>query len=248
ALVVFQVKPVMIETVAVAGGDQEALTLYRSRFTVPVSAERLGAQAVRERRIIHVPHADDPDLPEIYRDMSRRFGTRAFLIVPIVRDMSAHGVILAVRREPVPFSEIEIGLLKTFADQAAIAIEDVRLVKELETKNHDLTEALAHQTAVSDILKVVSRSAFELQLVLEAIVERATRLCGASNGVIYQFNGMTARLAAGFNTNSELRQFLEQNPVQPTRTSTVGRVLLERRTILIEDVLTDTEYRFVERM
>src|SRR5262245_10106468 len=247
-LVVFQVQSEMIEPVAVAGGNHEALAVYRSRFTVPVSAERLGAQAVRERKIIHVPHAEDPDLPEIYRDMSRRFGTRSFLIVPIVRDMSAHGVILAVRREPVPFSDTEIGLLKTFADQAAIAIEDVRLLKELETKNHDLTEALTQQTAVSDILKIVSRSAFELQVVLEAIVAHATRLCGASNGVIYQFDGEVARLAVAFNTDPELRDFLAHNPVRPGRTSTVGRVLLERRTIHIDDVLKDGEYRFVERM
>ena len=247
-LVVFQVQSEMIEPVAVAGDDQEALALYRSRFSVPVSAERLGAQAVRERKIIHVPHAEDPDLPEIYREMSRRFGTRAFLIVPILRDMSAQGVILAVRREPVPFSETEIALLKTFADQAAIAIEDVRLVKELGTKNHDLTDALAQQTAVSDILKIVSRSAFELQSVFEAIVERATRLCGASNGVIYQFDGDVARLAVAFNTAPELRDFLERNPVSPGRSSTTGRVLLERRTIHIDDVLKDGEYRFVERM
>src|SRR5215510_11708246 len=109
-------------------------------------------------------------------------------------------------------------------------------------------DSLQQQTAVSDVLKLVSRSSFQLQSVLEALAENATRLCGAANGVIYQFDGKTARLAAAFNTDPELREFLEQNPVQPARTSTVGRVLLERRTILIEDVLADSEYRFVERM
>src|SRR5262249_56797389 len=139
------------------------------------------------------------------------FGTRAFLIVPIAGGTSALGVILAGRREPVPFSEAEIGLLKTFADQAAIAIENVRLLNEREAKNRDLTEALAQQTAVSEILKVVSRSAFQLQSVLEALVENATRLCGASNGVIYLFDGGAARLAAAFNTDPELTHFLSQH-------------------------------------
>src|SRR5262249_50377248 len=161
-----------------------------SRGPLPVSAEALGAQAVRERRIIHVPHAqEDPDVPPYYRNLSRRFGSRAFLIVPIARDTSVQGVILAGRREPVAFSESEIELLKTFADQAAIAIENVRLLKELATKNRELTESLAQQTAVSDILKIVSRSAFELQSVLEALGENATRLCDAAHGVIYQFDG-----------------------------------------------------------
>ncbi len=128
-----------------------------------------------------------------------------------------------------PFTDKQIDLVTTFADQAVIAIENVRLFKELEGRNKDLTEALEQQTATSEVLKVISRSTFDLQPVLATLIEHATRLGGADGGMIYRFDGELQRLAATYNVPSELREFIGQNPVGSGRGTAVGRALIERR-------------------
>jgi two-component system, NtrC family, sensor kinase len=252
-LIVFQVQSEMIEPVAAAGANPEALAFYHSRGALPVSAEALGAQAVRERKIIHVPYAlEDPDLPQIYRDLSRRFGTRAFLIVPIVRDTSAQGVILAGRREPVPFSETEIRLLKTFADQAAIAIENVRLFTELQEKNRALTQAhaqatesLAQQTATSEILRRTSESLTDAQPTFDAIAVNATRLCDAVNGFVFRYDGELIHVAAYHNVGGdELDAITRVFPIAPGRGSVTARAILARDIAHVVDLSEDPEYAY----
>ncbi len=104
------------------------------------------------------------------------------LAVPLLREDSAIGAIAVGRAEPGPFPDNQIALLQTFADQAVIAIENVRLFKELEARNRDLTEALEQQTATSEILRVISQSQTDVQPVFETIAAAALRLCGASVG------------------------------------------------------------------
>jgi signal transduction histidine kinase len=252
-LIVFQVQSEMIEPVAASGANPEALAFYRSRGPLPVSAEALGAQAVRERKIIHVPQAlEDPDLPQSYRDLSRRFGTRAFLIVPIARDASAQGVILAGRREAVPFSRSEIGLLKTFADQAAIAIENVRLFAELQEQNHALTrahaqviESLAQQTATSEILRRTSESLTDAQPTFDAIAVNATRLCDAVNGFVFRYDGELIRVAAYHNVGGdELDAIRRVFPIAPGRGSVTARAILTRAIAHVVDLSQDPEYAY----
>ena len=252
-LIVFQVQSEMIEPVAAAGASPEALAFYHSRGALPVSAEALGAQAVRERTTIHVPHAlEDPDLPQTYRDLSRRFGTRAFLIVPIARDTSAQGVILAGRREPVPFSETEISLLKTFADQAAIAIENVRLFTELQEKNRALTQAhaqvtesLAQQTATSEILRRTSASLTDAQPTFDAIAVNATRLCDAVNGFVFRYDGELIHVAAYHNVGGdELDAIKRVFPIAPGRGSVTARAILTRDIAHVVDLSEDPEYAY----
>jgi len=245
-VIVFQVQSDMIEPVAAAGASPEAVAFYRSRGPLPVSAEALGAQAIRERKIIHVPHAlEDPDLPQAYQDLSRRFGTRAFLIVPIARDVSAHGVILAGRREPVPFSEAEISLLKTFADQAAIAIENVRLVTELREKNRALTESLAQHTATSEILRRMSESLTDVQPTFDAIAMNATRLCDAVNGFVFRYDGELIHVAADHNVGGdELDAIRRVFPIAPGRGSVTARAILTGAIAHVADLSDDPEYAY----
>src|SRR5262249_50777492 len=155
---------------------------------------------------------------------------RSVLTVPIFREAASLGGVSVWRPEARPFSEQQIELLKSFADQAVIAIENVRLFKELEARNQALTEALAQQTATSDVLKVISRSTFDLEPVLGTLVENAVRLCGASAGIIFRLDGDVFRWWADHGSSQALREFQEEHPIPAGRGSAIGRAALERRT------------------
>ncbi len=123
------------------------------------------------------------------------------------------------------FSEREIQLVTTFADQAVIAIENARLITELRQRTHDLQELLEYQTATSDVLKVISRSGAELEPVLETLVETAARICEADKGVIVQQRGGLLHMAASFGFTPEFNEFVTRHPAPPGRGNISGRAL-----------------------
>src|SRR5512143_1666204 len=134
---------------------------------------------------------------------AQRIGIRTVLGTPLLREGVPIGAILIRRMEVRPFSDKQISLLKTFADQAVIAIENVRLFQELQERNRDLTDALEQQTATSEVLRVISSSPTDVQPVFDAIVQSATRLCDASFGSAHRFDGQLITIDARQNFTPE---------------------------------------------
>jgi PAS domain S-box-containing protein len=222
----------------------EGVETLRQLFPMRPNRGTTTSRAILERTVVHVPDVlEDPDYA---RPVAMALLNRSTLAVPMLRDGKPIGTISVGRLEPRPFTEKQIELLKTFADQAVIAIENVRLFKELEAKNRDLTETLEQQTATAEVLKVISRSTFDLQPVLDTLIESATRLCGATRGHIFRFDGEVLRFAAAHGAWPGFVEYLETHPIRPGPGSVAGRAAAERRTIHVPDVLAEPDYQLGE--
>jgi signal transduction histidine kinase len=167
-------------------------------------------------------------------------GYRTVLAVPMLKDNELVGAITLSRQDVRPFAEKQIELIKNFAAQAVIAIENARLLNELR-------ESLQQQTATAEILKVISRSMFELQPVFDALVENAVKLCEAERAFLFRYDGELLRSAATYNVTAELREFVEHNPIAPGSRSISARAALERRTVHVPDVQADPGFAYALR-
>ena len=210
----------------------------------PVNRQWISGRAVIDCQPVHVHDllaSEGEEFPDA-REFARRTNVRTVLSVPLLREGQSIGAIVLRRTDVHPFSDKQISLLQTFADQAVIAIENVRLFDEVQARTEDLRESLQQQTATADVLKVISRSAFDLQTVLDTLVESAARLCEADEGTIFQPRDGAYRLAASCGLTPVKKEFLDGYPFSPGNETTVGRVLLEGRAIHIKDTQNDPNY------
>ena len=200
-------------------------------------------RTILHRKTIHVPDVL-ADAEYTMAETAQKADLRTALGVPLLREGNPIGVILVGRHAVQPFTDRQIDLVETFADQAVIAIENVRLFDEVQARTHDLTESLQQQTATADVLKVISRSTFDLQTVLSALIESAARLCSADQGAITREIDGTFFRAATYGHSSEFSDYIRETPVQLDRSSVAGRALVEGRIVHIPDVKVDPEYTF----
>ena len=212
---------------------------------VPLTAGRgsVMGRTLIEGKAVQVPDVlADPEYMYVGPpEDQRRY--RTILGVPLLREGNPIGVVLLYRQEVRPFTDKQIELVTTFADQAVIAIENVRLFEEVQARTKELSEALEQQTATGDVLNVISRSPSELEPVLDTIVKTAARLCSAEYSFIVRCADDRCHLVAANRVEAEHIQYLARNPVTIDRTSVTGRVALERNTLHVPDVLADPEFK-----
>jgi two-component system, NtrC family, sensor kinase len=198
---------------------------------------------VLARSVVQIPDSEEVGLPDHVRQVGRILGFRSVVGVPMLREGEAVGALLVTRREPGRFSDPEVELLKTFSDQAVIAIENVRLFKELEVRNRDLSETLEQQVATADILKVISASPTDVQPVFEMIAARAMSLCGADLCLVQRPDGDQVYLAAIYGADPASVEVARNSFPMPLSTESLAcRAMRGQGIVHVADVLSDPTY------
>ncbi len=240
----FQYDGDLIHQVAQYNFTPAALEEVRRLYPARPGRSHGSARAILERAIVHIPDVTK-DAEYLHQDLTRAVGFRSGLFVPMLRDGAAVGAIMVARAEPGRFSTSEIELLKTFADQAVIAIENARLFTELQARNGELTESLEQQTATSEILRVISSSPTDAQPVFDTIAESAARLCGAQSCFVFRFDGSLVHFVAQHGLTPDGHEAVRRNwPMPASRGTVAGRAILDRAVAHIPDVQADPGYVF----
>src|SRR5262249_3961092 len=227
----------------VAHHGQIPMSRLVGQLTLPLVRGRIGGCAVIDRRTIHVADmlAEADEYPES-RQRALQFGVRTVLAVPLVHAGKAIGVIAIRRTEVRPFTERQIELVNTFADQAVIAIENTRLFEEVPARTKERTQALEQQTATSEVLGVISSSPGELQPVFQALLENAVRICEAKFGTLYLREGDGFRAVAMHNAPLAFREERRRGLVRPPPNTSSGRAASTKKVAHIIDIKAEQGY------
>jgi GAF domain-containing protein len=231
----------MYQLAAATGNDDDFLHYLSQNPVVPGRGTMAGRTAL-EGRTLHVPDIfDDPEYT--WSEVQAKRGYRTMLGVPLLRGGAAIGVIVLARNVVRPFTAKEIELVTTFADQAVIAIENVRLFDEVQARTRELTEALEQQTATSAILRVISTSPTDVQPVFETIVRNAVALCGSLFANVFRLDGELLHFVASHNVGPDYVELLRAKyPMRPDSSQVSGRAVLTRSVVRLEDALADPDY------
>jgi GAF domain-containing protein/DNA-binding response OmpR family regulator len=232
-----------VDAAAVAAPDPAGIEAVRRRCPFPLTREYMHSTAILDRRIVDIPDVENP--PAELAVGARNFaatGYRAVTIMPMMRGDGAIGALSVARHTPGLLSDKQRAVLKTFADQAVIAIENTRLLKELRQRTDDLSEALEQQTATSEVLGIISSSPGELELVFQAMLENATRICEAKIGILFRYENGAYTAVATLGVTPAYAEYLNRGPIRPGPTTGLGRVASTRQTIHIVDTRAEQAY------
>ncbi|MDJ0957892.1 MAG: GAF domain-containing protein [Arenicellales bacterium] len=238
---VFQFDGETLHLVAHYGISRSGLKTYKQEFPRPPGRETAIGRAVLSGGIVHIPDVKT-DL-EYGSTLVRTVNYRSVVAVPMLRNGRPIGGIAVLRSVAEPFPERQIELLKTFADQASIAILNTHLFQQIQASNRDLSEALAYQTATSEVLRLIASSPTELQPVFDTIARSAKELCDGQFSGVFQYDGEIMHLVAHHGLPSEaVKEYLKVHPRPPGRDTAIGRAISERTIAHIRDVQADPEY------
>jgi signal transduction histidine kinase len=233
--------------VAAVHAAPSILTDFLNRGPFPAGAATGLGRLASTKRVVHVA---DLKAEQAYLDRDPLrvatvdgAGARTGLAVPMLKENKLVGAIVIYRQEVRPFTDRQIELVSTFADQAAIAIENVRLFDDVQARTRELTESLQQQTATADMLKVIGRSTFDLQAVLDTLTESAARLCRADRAAIRLAKDGAYHHVASYGFTPEQKEYMKEHALRPDRGSVSGRVVLQGKAVHVVDTKADAEIR-----